>query len=149
MILAIFYRKKLHKVTPYYSESEFSKLLNNKGGLSILSVNIQCASAKFDGFQAFIDRIIVIKPINVICLQECWLKNYDNVTMFNHTGYDMVYQAGRCCAHGGLIIYIQNGLECIAVTELNISSTGWEYLCVEINIQYAMCTELPAILLKI
>ena len=44
----------------------------------------------------------------------------------------MVYQSGRCCAHGGLIIYIQNGLECTTVTELNISPNGWEYLCVEV-----------------
>ena len=121
------------KHSPYYNESEFSKLLNKKGGLSILSVNIQCVNAKFDEFQAFIDRINAIKPINVICLQECWLKNHDNVTMFNLTGYDMVYQAGRCCAHGGLIVYIQNGLECTTVTELNISATGWEYLCVEVS----------------
>ena len=97
------------KHSPYYSASEFSKLLNKKGGLSILSVNIQCVNAKFDEFQAFIDRINVIKPINVICLQECWLKNHDNVTMFNLTGYDMVYQSGRCCAHGGLIQWRSEG----------------------------------------
>ena len=57
-------------------------------------------------------------------------------------------------------MYIQNGLECTAVTELNISSTGWEYLLntyLEVfegkpqskNIRYAMSTELPVILLKI
>ena len=45
----------------------------------------------------------------------------------------MVYQAGRSCAHGGLIVYIQNVLECTTVTELNISATGWEYLCVEVS----------------
>ena len=31
------------KHSPYYSESEFSKFLNKKGG--ILSVNIQCVNA--------------------------------------------------------------------------------------------------------
>ena len=62
------------KHSPYYSESDFSKHLNSKGGLSILSTNIQCVNAKFDEFQAFIDRINVKNPINVICLQECKLK---------------------------------------------------------------------------
>ena len=38
-------------------------------------------------YQAFVDRINVKSPINVICLQECWLKHTDNVTMFNLTGY--------------------------------------------------------------
>ena len=30
-------------------------------------------------------------------------------------------------------IYIQNGLECTTLTELNMSPTGWEYLCVEVG----------------
>ena len=76
--------------------------------------------------------------------------------MFNLTGYDMVYQSGRCCTHGGLIRYIQNGLECTAVTEHNISSIGWENLCVEVcerkphSKKYTICnvSELPVILLK-
>ena len=55
----------------YYSESQFSKLLNKNAGVSIHSVNIQHVNAKFDEFQAFIDKINVIKLINVICLQEC------------------------------------------------------------------------------
>ena len=120
------------KHSPYYSESDFSKHINSKGGLSILSINIQCVNAKFDEFQAFIDRINVKNPINVICLQECWLKNYDNVTMFNLAGYEMVYKTRSCCAHGGLIIYIHNELECTTLTDINIASTGWEYLCVEL-----------------
>ena len=95
-------------------------------------INIQRVNVKFNEFQAFIDRINVKNPINVICLQECWLKNYDNVTMFNLTGYEMVYKTRSCCAHGGLIIYIHNELECITLTDINIASTGWEYLCVEL-----------------
>ena len=62
------------KHSPYYSESKFTKISSKKGGLSILSVNIQCVNAKFDEFQAFVNKIYVIKPINIICLQECWLK---------------------------------------------------------------------------
>ena len=121
------------KHSPYYNETDFSKLLQKKAGLSILSVNIQCVNAKFDEFQAFVDRINVKSPINVICLQECWLKHTDNVTMFNLTGYEMVHQAGRCCAHGGLIIYIHNELEHTVLSEINTSSTGWEYLCVQVR----------------
>ena len=34
-------------------------------------INIQGVNVKFDEFQAFIDRINVKNPINVICLQEC------------------------------------------------------------------------------
>ena len=110
------------KHSPYYSESDFSKQLNSKGGLSILSIHIQCVNAKFDEFQALIDRINLKNPINVICLQECWLKDYDNVTMFNLAGYEMVYKT----------MYIHNELECTTITDIDITSTGWEYLSVEL-----------------
>ena len=36
------------KHSAYYGETEFSKLLSKKAGLTILSVNIQCINTKFD-----------------------------------------------------------------------------------------------------
>ena len=59
------------KHSAYYGETEFSKLLNKKAGLTILSVNIQCVNAKFDDLESFIDRVNITNPISVICLQEC------------------------------------------------------------------------------
>ena len=120
------------KHSSYYSESDFSKHISSKGGLSIISISIQYVNAKFDEFQAFIDRINVKNLFNVICLQECWLKDYHNVTMFNLAGYEMVYKTKSCCAHGGLIIYIHNEPECTTFTNIDIASTRWEYLCVEL-----------------
>ena len=40
--------------------------------------------------------------------------------------------AGRC-AHGGLLMYIHNELEHTVLSEIDISSTGWEYLCVQVR----------------
>ena len=42
--------------------------------------------------------------------------------MFNLTGYEMVHQAERCCAHGGLIMYIHNELEHTVFSEIDIST---------------------------
>ena len=56
------------KHSAYYSETEFSKLLNKKAGLTILSVNIQRVNAKFDDLESFIDRVNITNPISVICL---------------------------------------------------------------------------------
>ena len=69
----------------------------------------------------------------------------------------MVHQAGRCCAHGGLITYIHNELEHTVLSEIDISSTGWEYLCVQVrgrkqgskNILFVIHTELPVRLSRI
>ena len=52
----------------YYGENEFSKLLTNKADYTILSINIQSINAKFDEFEAFINRMNVTNPISAICL---------------------------------------------------------------------------------
>ena len=46
--------------------------------------------------------------ISVICLQECWLKETDNISMFNLTDYNLVSLPKSCCGHGGLMIYVHN-----------------------------------------
>ena len=98
----------IFKYSPYYCETDFSKLLVEKTGLSILSVNIQNVNAKFDEFQFFINRMNVTNPISAICLQECWLGDADNVSMFNLENYKMIFLPKSFCAHGGLIIYVHN-----------------------------------------
>ena len=86
------------KHSAYYGKTEFSKLLNKKAGLTILSVNIQCVSTKFDDLQSFINRGNLTNPISVICLPECWLKDTDNVSMFNLTDYNLVSLLRDLCA---------------------------------------------------
>ena len=51
------------KHSTYYGE-----LLTNKAGYTILSINIQSINAKFDEFEAFINRMNVTNPISAICL---------------------------------------------------------------------------------
>ena len=87
---------QINKHSGYYGDTEFSKLLNKKAGLTILSINIQCVNAKFDDLESFIDRVNITNPISVICLQECWLKDNDNVSMFNLTDYNLVSQPRSC-----------------------------------------------------
>ena len=79
------------KHSHYYGETDFSKLLVKKPGLSILSVIIQSVNAKFDEFESFVSRINLINPISAICLQECWLGDADNITMFNLENYEMLF----------------------------------------------------------
>ena len=44
------------KHSAYYGENDFSSMLANKAGLTILSGNIQSIKAKFDELEAFINR---------------------------------------------------------------------------------------------
>ena len=121
------------KHSHYYGETDFSKLLVKKPGLSILSVNIQSVNAKFDEIESFVSRINLINPISAICLQECWLGEADNITMFNLENYEMLFLPKKCCEHGGLIIYVHKDFECTALTEVKVPSSGWEYLCVKLS----------------
>ena len=121
------------KHSPYYGETDFSNLLVEKPGFSILSMNIQSVNAKFDEFQSFVSRMNIINPISDICLQECWLGDADNVTMFNLENYEMTFLPKSCCAHGGLIIYVHKQFECRVMTEVVVQASGWEYVCVKVS----------------
>ena len=121
------------KHSPYYGETDFSNLLVEKPGFSILSMNIQSVNAKFDEFQSFVSRMNIINPISAICLQECWLGDADNVTMFNLENYEMTFLPKSCCAHGGLIINVHKQFECRMMTEVVVQASGWEYVCVKVS----------------
>ena len=124
------------KHSAYCGETELSKLLNKKAGLTILSVNIQCVSTQFHDLESFINRVNLSNPISVICLQECWLKDTDNVSMFNLTDYNLVSLPRTCCGHGGLMIYVHNQFQCTTINhKIMKKATDWEYLCVEISHQ--------------
>ena len=74
------------KHSAYYDENDFSSMLSNKAGLTILSGNIQSIfKAKFDELETFINRVNTSNPISLICLQECWLdeKNIESIAMVN------------------------------------------------------------------
>ena len=73
----------------------------------------------------------VTNPTSAICLQECWLGDADNVSMFNLESYNMIFLPESCCAHGGLIIYVHNQFQCAVMSE--VQSSGWEYLCVKVS----------------
>ena len=125
----------LVKHSAYYGENDFSKMLSNKAGMSILSGNIQSINAKFDEFSSFVDRVNTHNPISAILLQECWIDDnaIDSLALFNLKEYNMVYQSSRCCRHGGLLIYIHKQFKYTLIDTINQDATGWEYLCVEMS----------------
>ena len=58
--------------SPYYSDADFQSLLKLNNTLSIMSLNSQSISAKFDEIQLFIDRINTSGSLGILCLQESW-----------------------------------------------------------------------------
>lgn len=74
---------------------------------SVMTLNIECLSAKFDKLCAFIQ---VLSNSNVhfsaIAIQETWLSDNSNYTLYNIPGYNSIYQGYNCGRKGGLIIYV-------------------------------------------
>ena len=124
----------LLKHSPFYSENQFTSLLNKKYGLCILDMNIANAFTKFDELEAFIYRVNKGNPISVICLNECWLSEIRDGSNLNLTNYNLFNQIGKCPGHShcGLLIYVHEDYKCNELI-INQMTTGWEYLCIEIS----------------
>ena len=69
----------------------------------------------------------------VICLQESWLADNFEYSMFNLCNYSMIKQGKLCSEYGGLIIYFHDRYDVSAPLTLIDSVSGWEYLCIEIS----------------
>ena len=67
---------------------------------------------------------ISLNPVSAIGLQECWLSDADNVSMFNLENYEMLFLPKSCCAHGGLIIYVHNQFQCTVMSKVNPIRSG-------------------------
>ena len=118
----------------YYDVQEFVNMINANNGLSILDLNIQSINAKYDDFKIFMERVNIMNPVSVVCLNECWIKENDNISNFNLNNYNMVFQCRQrdtSSTNGGLLIYVHEQFKCTNIIIDQISS-NWEYLCVEI-----------------
>ena len=76
---------------------------------SVLSLNIQSINARFSELETFVDEQHNAQfKFNVICLQECWIRDQTYACTFQLPGYDCVAQ-GKCSSErGGLITYVDN-----------------------------------------
>ena len=94
----------------YYDFDQFSKLAKeNKNSFSILSTNIQSVNVKFSELQAFIEELNTVNfKFSIICLQETWINESEDISPFHLQGYDCISQGKTCTSKGGLIIYVDD-----------------------------------------
>ena len=81
----------------HHDDHSLHTIFKNKSNcFSILSLNCQSLNAKFDQINEF----------SAICLQEAWLSDNSNTSLFHIEGYTSIHQGKICSAHAGLAIYI-------------------------------------------
>ena len=75
---------------------------------SVLSVNIQSINAKFDKLLAVITYLNDNNfMFSAICIQESWLKQWQDISLVQIPGYNLINQPKVCREHGGLITYLK------------------------------------------
>ena len=94
--------------SPYIDINSLSEqLIPHTKKFSVLSVNIQSINAKFDKLLALITYLNNKNfMFSAICIQESWLKQGQDISLFQIPGYNLINQPKVCSEHGRLIIYL-------------------------------------------
>ena len=118
----------------YYDFDQFSKLAKEKkNSFSILSTNIQSVNAKFSEIEAFIEEISTVNfKFSIICFQETWIDESEDISLFHLQGYDCISQGKTCTSKGGLIIYVDDQYKSKVTFNLN-TYEHWEGLMVKVQ----------------
>ena len=88
------------KHSPNLNNSEFSKILKeNQLQFGVLSLNIQSLNAKFDELVIFLHKLNESGcEFGAICIQETWLTDQSDVSLFKIDGYNLISQ-GKNVVH--------------------------------------------------
>ena len=118
----------------YYDFDKFSKLAKeNKNSFSILGTNILSVNAKFSELEAFIEELNTVNlKFCIICLQETWIDESEDISPFHLQGYDCMSQGKTCTSKGGLIIYVDDQYKSKVTFNLN-TYEHWEDLIVKVQ----------------
>ena len=97
-----------------------------------MSLNCRSINSKFEEICLFIDRINKVETIGVVCLQETWTSEKDDVSLFHLPNHEFLHKGKTRSSHGGLFMYVHKRLK---ATQLNMTftSTMWESQCVKIT----------------
>ena len=118
----------------YYDYDKFNELIVHKNDhFSVLSTNIQSINSKFNELEAFVDELGNTNfKFSVICLQETWKSDCDDLRLYDLHGYDCISQGKHCSNKGGLMIYVDNKYK--TEVKFNINRyEHWEGLIVDIK----------------
>ena len=119
--------------SPYIETDKLHASLSpHQKRFSILSINIQSINAKYDKLIALLSSLDEIKfKFSAICIQETWLTQNQDISLFQIPGYNLVHKGKVCSEHGGLITYISEKYT-YSIRNLCKSSNLWEGLFIDI-----------------
>ena len=110
----------------YDQESLAGVFITNINSFNIFSLNCQSINAKIDEIKIKIKQMeSVNSTFDAICLQESWLSNNADLSLFKLDNYNIISKVKTCSAHGGLVIYLHNSYRHKNILT-NVKSDIWE-----------------------
>ena len=97
----------LMKPSQYYTIDNLPVNMSNFSNFNVISLKAQSINAKFDSLLTFLE---VARQQNimlhVLCIQETWLEEKSDLSLYQIEGYTCISQGKRCSSHGcGKYIY--------------------------------------------
>ena len=122
--------------SPYIDIDSLSEqLIPHTNKFSVLSVNIQSINAKFDKLLALITYLSDNNfMFSAICIQESWIKQGQDISLFQIPDYNLINIPTVCSEHGGLITYLKREYP-HNVRYLYKSSDIWEGLFIDVFLE--------------
>ena len=96
--------------------------------------NTASIRSKFDQIDIFLNELSLTchPPISAICVQETWLSEEDDSSLFNLNGYNCISKGKTCSQKGGLIIYLNENFTYKTI-DIPEPSTLWGSQVIEIS----------------
>ena len=112
------------KHSSYYDTKSFTAL----------SFNTASIRSKFDQIDIFLNELSLTchPPISAICVQETWLSEEDDSSLFKLNGHNCISKGETCSQKGGLIIYLNENFTYKTI-DIREPSTLWESQLIEIS----------------
>ena len=120
--------------SPYYTfDGLISKLETLPNQMTIFSLHCQSINSKFDQILLLLNILSLNNiEVSVICLQETWLGEKADVSLFNIPHYKLIAQGKYSSKHAGLMIYIHEHIS-FEVVNVPIKPMTWEYVIVKLK----------------
>ena len=119
----------------YFTHDILSETLHTrKGYFNILSLNCQSINAKFDKILLLVTELKLKQNsffFDAICLQETWLEEGADLSVFELEDYSCIARGKYCSEHGGLITYVHKKYDFTLYT-IPVQSNIWEGLFISI-----------------
>ena len=128
-----FVRSAIH-CYPYYHDEQLINELNTKtNNFNIFSLNCESINSKFDQINITIEQFKHKGCTFIaVCLQESWLSDDSDTSLFQLDGYNLISQGKRCSTRGRLIIYLKDSIK-YKLIDIEANSNIWEGQFIEIK----------------